>query len=245
MTFLRQYGQLLLLQMRMSRADVFMIAIIHVAMTVGLVLGFGYIVPNISKTTAAYITTGTATQAFVTVALIMLPQILSLAKNEGRLDYFLTLPISREAYLLAQVTAVAVFAFPGVAFAIGFGWWHYGLSLHVDPLIILVAILAVASLAGIGVAMAMVSPDPQVTNALTQLLIFYVLFFAPVLVPAEQLPWALQKTALIMPPTYAADAVRATLTDLPGTHLVRSLMVMSGFAAGSLALSAVMIRRRA
>ena len=170
---------------------------------------------------------------------------LSEAKHVGRLDYFLTLPISREAYLLSQVTTVALLAIPGVAFAVAFGWWHYGLSLHVDPLIVLVALLAVLSLSGLGVAMAIFSPNPQVTNALTQLIIFYVLFFAPVLVPSEQLPWLLQKSALVVPPTYAADAVRATLTDLPGTHLARSLWMMTGFAAGSLALSAAMIRRRA
>lgn len=245
MNFLRQYRELVVLQLRMSRADLVMIAVIHIAMTLGLVLGIGYIVPNISKATATYITTGTATQAFVTVGLIMLPQMLSESKHVGRLDYFLTLPISREAYLLAQVTAVALLALPGVAFAVAFGWWHYDLSLHVDPLIVVVAILAVLSLAGAGVAMAILSPHPQVTNAVTQLVIFYVLFFAPVLVPSDQLPWLLQKTALVMPPTYAADAVRATLTDLPGTHLARSLLVMTAFAAGSLALSAAMIRRRA
>lgn len=245
MNFLRQYRELVAMQIRMSRADAIMIAVVNVAMTLGLVLGIGYIVPNISKVTATYITTGTATQTLVNVGLVMLPQMLSESKQVGRLDFLLTLPISREAYLLSQVTAVGLFALPGVAFAVAFGWWNYDLSFHVDPLVVVVAILAVLSLAGAGVAMAIISPHPQVTNAVTQLVIFYVLFFAPVLVPSEQLPWLLQKTALVMPPTYAADAVRATLTDLPGTHIARSLLVMSGFAAGSLALSAAMIRRRA
>jgi hypothetical protein len=38
--------------------------------------------------------------------------------------------------------------------------------------------------------------------------------------------------------------MRASLTDLPGTHLARSLLVMTLFAAGSLGISAAAIRRR-
>jgi ABC-2 type transport system permease protein len=131
-----------------------------------------------------------------------------------------------------------------VAFCILLGAWHYGLSFTFDPAFPAVALLSVFSLAGVGVAMAVYSPHAQVTNALTQLIIFYVLFFAPVLLPKQQLPELLQFTSTFAPPTYAADGVRATLTDLPGTHLARSLSVMSAFAVGSLVLSAVAMRRR-
>jgi ABC-2 type transport system permease protein len=85
----------------------------------------------------------------------------------------------------------------------------------------------------------------QLTNAITQLLIFYVLLFAPVLIPKEQLPEALQALAVIFPTTYAADAIRATVTDLPGTHLARSLLLLAGFAVLSLAASSIVVRRRA
>lgn len=92
--------------------------------------------------------------------------------------------------------------------------------------------------------MATYTPHQQVTNALTQLTIFYVLFFAPVLMPCEQLPGFLRETAQIAPPTYVADAIRATATNLPGTHLDTSLAAMTAFAAASLLLSAIAIRRR-
>jgi ABC-2 type transport system permease protein len=105
-------------------------------------------------------------------------------------------------------------------------------------------LLTVMSLAGIGVAMAMFSSGPQVTNAVTQLIIFYVLFFSPVIFPATQLPEALQHISKLAPPTYAADGVRATLTDLPNTHLARDLGMMAAFATGSISLRAFAIRRR-
>jgi ABC-2 type transport system permease protein len=243
-TWLTQYRDLVSMQLRSMRNELWFAAMIQVVLSVGLVIGFGFLIPDVSETTALFLVTGTATQAFVTIGLVMLPQLLAQAKEAGRIEYFLTLPISREAYLLALVTVVALMALPAVGFTIVLGAWHYDISFNLDPAFIAVAILAVFSLAGVGVAMAVYSPHMQVTNAMTQLIIFYVLFFAPVLLPKEQLPEVLQFTSNFAPPTYAADGVRATLTDLPGTHLARSLWVMTGFAAGSLVLSAVAMRRR-
>lgn len=244
MTAIRQYRDLTAMQLLSMRDEMWFIAILQVALSLGLVVGFGYLIPDITDATAAFMITGTATQAIVTVGLVMLPQMLAQSKEEGRMEYFLTMPISREAYLASLVTVVAATALPGVAFCVLFGAWHYGIDLQFDPRFLLVMALGVISLAGVGVAMAVYSPHQQVTNALTQLIIFFVLFFSPVLMPAEQLPWLLQQTAHLAPPTYTADAVRATLTELPGTHLGRSLLMMTGFAAASLGLSAAAIRRR-
>ncbi|GIW14483.1 MAG: hypothetical protein KatS3mg063_0336 [Tepidiforma sp.] len=242
--FLRQYRDLVSMELRSMRAEVPMVAVIQAGFTLGFVLGFGYLIPDIREQTALYIITGTATQGLVTIGLVMLPQILAQSKHEGRLDYFLAMPISREAYLLALVTVVGLMALPGIVFCLLFGAWHYGIALQLSPLFPAVIVLGIASLAGVGIALAVYSPHQQVTNAATQLIIFYVLFFAPVLMPREQLPALLRETARFAPPSYAADAVRATVTDLPGTHLGASLAAMALFAAGSIALSAVAIRRR-
>ncbi|HMO53067.1 MAG TPA: ABC transporter permease [Tepidiformaceae bacterium] len=244
MTALTQYRDLVSMQLRSMRSEIWFIALIQIVLSTGLVVGFGFIIPNISDATATFLITGTATQAITTVGLVMLPQMLAQSKEEGRMEYFLTMPISREAYLASLVTVVAMMALPGVAFCVIFGAWHYGVSLQFEPAFVLVALLGVFSMAGVGVAMTVYSPHQQVTNALTQLIIFYVLFFAPVLMPREHLPSLLQFTAHFAPPTYAADGVRATLTDLPGTHLGRSLLMMAGFATASLALSSAAIRRR-
>ena len=120
-------------------------------------------------------------------------------------------------------------ALPGVAFTLLFGAWHYGLT-SFKPMFVVVMLLSVFSMAGVGVAMAVYSPHQQVTNAFTQFLIFYVLFFSPVLVPKTQLPSVLAHIAKAMPTTYSADAVRATITDLPGTHLGQSLTFMAVYA---------------
>jgi ABC-2 type transport system permease protein len=243
-SFVRQYLYMLKLEVLTARQGLVAVAVVQIALTVGLVVGFGYFFPEVSKTQALFLTTGTATNAMVTVALVFLPQILSQAKTEGRLDYMLTLPVIREAYLLAQVSFVMMTSIPGAAFALFLGWLVYDISIDLNPVLLLVIPLIVLSLAGVGVAVAIFSPYFQLTNAITQMVIFYVILFAPVMMPKEQLPSLLQQIAVVMPPTYAADAMRGAVTDLPGTHLWRSLGVMGLFTVVSLGASALAVRRR-
>jgi ABC-2 type transport system permease protein len=244
MSFLRQYRDLVSVELRSMRAEVPIIVAVQVGFMVGFVFGFGYLIPEVSDATAAYIVTGTATQGVVTIGLVLLPQVLAQSKHDGRLDYYLAMPISREAYLLALVTVTAIMALPAVAFCLAIGALRYDIALDLHPLLPVAILLGIGSLAGVGIAMAVYAPHQQVTNALTQLIIFYVLFFAPVLMPRDQLPGFLQETARVAPPTYVADAIRATATDLPGTHLGASLAAMAGCAGASLVLSAIAIRRR-
>jgi ABC-2 type transport system permease protein len=244
MNYLTQLFELTKMTLLSQRQGVAFLVMVQVVLTIGLVLGYGYLIPNISETAALYVTTGAATNAIVTTGLVMLPQMLAEAKHQGRLEFMLTLPISREVYLLSQILATIIFAAPGTILAVAFGAWHYDLSLDIHPLVPVVILLGIASLAGVGVTVVMLSSHFQVTNAITQLVIFYVVFFAPILLPKEQLPELLQAASTVMPPTYAADAMRASLTDLPGTALYRDLVVLTGFAAASLALSAASIRRR-
>ncbi len=243
-TFFSQYSELLKLNLRMGRQFIWLSGMINIAFAIGLVVGFGIVIPEISDTTALFLITGAATQMITTVALVALPQTLGQAKAEGRLEYFFTLPISREAYLLAQVTFVFILVLPALIFAVVLGAWRFDVALSVDPLVLLVVPLAVLSLAGVGVTLAVVSSHQQLTGAITQLLIFYVLFFAPVLAPREALPVGLRELSDYVPVTYVADALRATLTDLPGTHVWRSIAVMAGFGVASLALAAGAVRRR-
>lgn len=244
MRHVTQLYELVKISLLSYRQGIIFLIMIQVVMTVGLVLGYGYLIPDISDTAALYVTTGAATNAIVMVALVMLPQVLSEAKHQGRMDFMLTLPISREMYLLSQILTAVILASPGTFLAVVFGAWHYDLALELSPFLPLVIVLGISSLAGVGVAIVALSSHMQVTNAVTQLVIFYVIFFSPILLSAEQLPDVLQAVSKAMPVTYVADAMRASLTDMPGTHLGRDLAVLSGFALASLTLSAVTIRRR-
>lgn len=241
---LREFAILVRMNLLMHRSFIWIMAVVMISFPLGFVLGMGYLVPNITTETATYITVGSAAQAVITVAAVGLPQLVAEARHDGRLEYFLAMPVSREAVVLSYVVESMVLVIPGMVFAIALGWWHYDLSLHVEPAIALVAVLAMLATAGAGTALAILVPHLQLVNAITQLLIFYFIFFSPVLLPVEQLPTVLQWTSWLLPPTYVADGMRAVLTDLPGTNLARSLAALTAFSLLSVALSAAAVRRR-
>lgn len=245
MKLLNQYLELTRLQILGMRTDVFVISLINIGFVAGFILGFGYLFGEVSSETGAFLTTGVATNAIIFVGLTMMPQFLAEAKQQGRLDYFRSLPVSREAYLLSLLTVVLVLSLPGIVLGLLTGWWRYDVEFDISPAILLVVPLSALSLGGFGAAIAILSPRLQLTNAFSQLAIFYFIFFAPVMLPRDNLPPALQRTADLLPPTYAADAMRASLTDLEGTNLSRSLLMLLGFAIVSIVVAAATIRRRA
>ena len=85
---------------------------------------------------------------------------------------------------------------------------------------------------GHGVVIAIYSPHLQVTSSTSNPTLFYVLFFAPVIVPREQLPELLRTISLEMPTTYAADAASASPTNLPGTNLGKAMGSMTPAGPG-------------
>jgi ABC-2 type transport system permease protein len=244
MSAMASYLVLVRMHLQSFRPEIPVVVAVQIAFAVGFVLGFGYLIPDIDNTTALFITGGAATQNLVMVGCVMLPQFLAMGRQEGRLDYFLSLPISREAYLLANVTVAACFALPGVALAILVGMLRYDLDFSVSPALLVVVPMVILALAGVGIAMVIFIPGQAAVVALTQVVIFYVIFFSPVLIPAERLPGVLQFTAQLLPPSYAADAMRASLTGLPDTNLARSLAALTLFGVLSSVASAIAIRHR-
>ncbi len=241
---LRDYYHLTKMQFLALRGAFVIISVVNVGFIAGFVYGFGFLFGDVSEATALYITVGSATNALIVGGLVMLPQFLAQAKADGRLDYIRSLPVSREAYLLANITVIAGIVMPGIALALVAGWMRYGISFDISPLVLVVIPLAALSCAGFGVAVAILSPKMQLTNAITQLFIFYAIFVSPVMMPEDNLPSALQAISKLLPPGYAADAMRATLTDLPNTHLGQSLIAMVAFTVLSLAAASTVVRRR-
>lgn len=86
---------------------------------------------------------------------------------------------------------------------------------------------------------------PQVTQMVTQVVVFIALMFAPVNYPAERLPGWFATVHDFLPFQYMAQAMRETLDTRPGgVERCRSWSSPSGGVAG-LAVTARILTRRA
>jgi ABC-type multidrug transport system permease subunit len=82
-----------------------------------------------------------------------------------------------------------------------------------SPVTIIIFILAGYSLAGLGAFVGLFSRDGQTAGLVTQIIDPLIVFLAPVYIPIERLPRFLQHTAKLLPTTYVANALRASVAD--------------------------------
>jgi ABC-2 type transport system permease protein len=89
----------------------------------------------------------------------------------------------------------------------------------------------------------MAVPKPMMAQVITQIMIFGVMLFSPVMYPAEQLPGWLQSVHTVLPIQYMADLTRGTLTDLD-VKLGLAFIVVGAWCLAGFTVTWFVIRRR-
>jgi ABC-2 type transport system permease protein len=155
----------------------------------------------------------------------------------GRLKLFATLPLAPSSY----VTGVLVFSLAQAAIGTGvlmiaaamFGV-RFSVSLPGAFLLAAVVVLTVLCVCGIGVIIAARARSFSEGSLLTDGLGAGLVFLAPIYCPPEALPKALQILSKILPTTYAARGVQATL--LGGSGVGNDLLALAVMAVITLSI---------
>lgn len=199
-----------------------------------LVFGLGYVGGERTREGLGYVVTGSVVVSLTTMGVTMLAQMLGQAKERGDFLYYASLPISKGAFVAALLAAKLTIQLPGVLAALVAGSLIHGFPLVPSPVTLLVIPLTALSLSGLGAAFGLLSRNYQATNALSQLVLFVVMFASPVMIPAELLPAPLLWLGHALPPTYAADALRRSTAGVHDARLALDLGVLAAFALVSL-----------
>jgi ABC-2 type transport system permease protein len=207
------------------------------------IFGIGYFYPSITPSIAKYLTTGSPTIVLLTVGLVLVPQIVASMRSEGTFDYIWSLPVPRMAHIAADASNMFGSMIPGILLAVILGKFHFNFDLQISLLVIPAVLLIAASATFVGYSIAFAVPKPMMVNVITQLMIFFVMMFSPVMYPAEQLPQWLQSIHNVLPIKYMADLMRGTLTDLP-VNLGLAFSVVGAWFAGGFVVTYFMVRRR-
>ncbi len=216
---------------------------VQIGIAVAFIFGIGYFYPQITPSIAKYLTTGSPTLVLLTVGLVVVPQVVASMRAEGTFDYIWSLPVPRMAHIAADATNMFGSMIPGILLSVILGKFHFGFDLNVSPLVIPAVLLIAASATFVGYSIAFAVPKPMMVNIITQLMVFFVMMFSPVMYPAEQLPQWLQSIHNVLPIKYMADLMRGTLTDLP-VELWRAFAVVGAWFVGSFIITYFMVRRR-
>ena len=213
-----------------------MILSISVLLNLGMVFAFSFISGSREPELGRYFVSGAAVMSLVTLGIMMVAQDMAQSRRNGAILYYASLPISKTAFILAVVTGNGMAAVPGMIITLLVGSWYFGFSLALNPLMLAVVPLSAISLAGVGAAIGLGIPNWRVAGLVAQATMFFIMFFAPVMIPNDRLPAILQYTGMILPPTYAAQAFRAALQPEITVGLLTDLAILAVFGLGSLAI---------
>lgn len=211
---------------------------------VGLVLGFGLLVPDMPETMALYLSTGAVVVTLILVGVVMGPQLIAQQKSAGSYDFMWSLPVPRSSAAAAWVTLNTLIAVPGMLGALVAASLRYGVSFDVTWMILPAVTLTLVTGTLFGYALAHAIPNPEVTQLLSGLLIFVVMGFAPISYPIENLPDWLARLNEFLPFYPMAIVVRNALSDGFGGEIARSYVVLGVWAVVAAIVSGAVLRRR-
>ena len=240
---IRSYLLLVRWQMLSRRTLLVLALIVETLIALGFIVGLGFLIPDVTPDQAAYLVTGVPVLSLLMVGLVLVPQMMAQAKLEGTFDYVWSLPVPRMVYLLADATVWLLLSLPGIVVALVLGSFYYDFTLHFSPWILLVFVLTPVSATFIGYTIAHLSPRPEVTMLVGNMLAFFVLIFSPIYYPIDQLPDWMAVLHRGLPMKYMADLVRGTLTDLEVDVGLALVVVTAWFIAG-LVVTTVAVRKR-
>lgn len=222
-----------------------LIVVVQAVLAAGIIIGFGFLIPDITPESALFLSSGAPTILLLTIGLVIVPQGISRAKAAGAFDYQRALPVARPLLLVVDLVVWALIALPGVAVGLLVAWLRYDIAFAFDwPLLIVASLLVTTMATAVGYAIA-VSLQPMLAQMVSQVLVFFVLLFSPITFPAGQLPSWFQTLHAALPIQPAADLMRAGIASDAFAAGGRDLLVLVLWTAlGLLVTTRALVRRK-
>ncbi|GGO50609.1 MULTISPECIES: ABC transporter permease [Streptomyces] len=229
---------------QLSRARVARIPLLFVAtfQSVGIMILMRGVVDGGGEAHA--VVAGSSVLVVAFVALNLLAQYFGQLRGDGGLDHYATLPVPPAAVVLGAAAAYASFTVPGTIVTAVVGCGLFGLPLTHLWVLAAVIPLSGAALAGLGAALGLLAPRPELATLLGQMGMSAALLLG--VLPADRMPEFLQYARDLLPSTYGVEALARTFAPDPDWGVVLlDLAVCAGVGVVSLAVATWAYRRAA
>ncbi|MFF4499238.1 ABC transporter permease [Streptomyces sp. NPDC001401] len=229
---------------QLSRARVARIPLLFVAtfQSIGIMILMRGVVNGGGE--AESVVAGASVLVVAFVALNLLAQYFGQLRASGGLDHYATLPVPPAAVVLGAAGAYASFTVPGTVATAVFGCVLFGLPLAHLWVLVAVIPLAGAALAGLGAALGLLAPRPELATLLGQLGMSAALLLG--VLPADRMPEVVRFARDLLPSTYGVEAFARTFGAHPDwAFVVGDLGVCAGVGVVSLAVATWAYRRAA
>ncbi|MFD2046580.1 ABC transporter permease [Ornithinibacillus salinisoli] len=210
MSILSHYKYVFQLQFLRNSGFLIFMALIQILISVGIVIGFTYLIPNPDTNTILFLATGAPTIILIFTGLVILPQQIGTAKSDGYMEFMRTWPVKRSVILGADTTLWLLITVPGIVvssivahlmFSPG-----YDISWTVVPALFMIALTSI----GVGYGFSYLL-SPTASLGISQVIVFGALMFSPINFPMDRLPEWLQALHEVLPIYSMAEVMRASL----------------------------------
>ncbi|WP_414932026.1 ABC transporter permease [Streptomyces chrestomyceticus] len=229
---------------QLSRARVARIPLLFVAtfQSVGIMVLMRGVVDG--GDAARAVVAGSSVLVVAFVALNLLAQYFGQLRASGGLDHYATLPVPPAAVVLGAAAAYASFTAPGTVVTAVTGCLLFQLPMANLWVLIAVIPLAGAALAGLGAALGLLAPRPELATLCGQLGMSAALLLG--VLPAARLPAPISYARDLLPSTYGVEALARGFDARPDwLAVLADLGVCAAVGVLSLAVATWAYRRAA
>lgn len=240
------YSYVAMLRWVLVQQKVLFVGIVFSQIVLGIGAAFMYkfYLGDLDPVTALYLVSGIPALALIPVGFVMVPILIMQEKSRGTYDFTWSLPVPRLAPVAATFTVFTAIALPIALLSALVAAWQFDVSLDVSWTVIPYALLASLMATSVGYGMAMAIPEPRITNMITNIVIFLVLLFSPIVIPITQFPdWA-ATLHQILPFYHMANLIRSSLTEGLVTNAQTSLTILLIWTALGWAVVARVVGKR-
>src|SRR5919106_2691962 len=177
------------------------------------------------------IVAGSVVLAIAMTAVVMLAQRIAALRESHALDFYETLPVSRASVVGSVLLSFGVFSLPGTIVVVILGSVLFDLSLTALWSVAPVWALGSFALAGLGIVIGFGAPDEQLAGMYSNLAMMAVLFLG--ILPPDRIPGWLASVRIVLPSTYAIDALKPGLEGAAAGGIALDLIVLAAFGAVS------------
>lgn len=202
-------------------------------MPLALVFGLTRLGGNaLDKNGLIYIIAGSAVFSVCVEGIYTTSQRISAMRENGRFVYYAALPINKSAFVLALLLVrFLLVSLPGMVTPLLIGTLLYNVELKPTLWWMLLLIpLTGFSTTVIGMALGSIIRQGELVGLIANGLIFLLLLASPVFIPSSLLPLPLHIISFLLPPTYAAEALRACLNGQIEAGFFLNIAALVAFA---------------
>jgi len=218
--------------------------VIQILMGGGMAYMYGFYFGEIPEAVKTFIVTGIPALALIPVGFVLVPASIMNHKIRDTYDFVWSLPVPRMASAAATFTLFTSLAIPGTVVSLWLAHLRYAVDLDVSWAVVPAILLTSFMATSVGFAFAHAIPEPRITNLITNLIIFLVLLFSPIVVQIGQFPdwWA--SVHRVLPFYHMANVIRAGLSTGLAESVATSWAVLGAWTLASWLLAAWVVGRR-